>query len=134
MEDVVRVLETAAAFVPDASGSVPNTTNGAATNLMDAAAEPLARFPGFEDPFASNPFASSTSESSELHTPLSTGMPGVLQRSNCTHVLALMRDLCGPSIVRTLSIICIDLDLQLAWYAHQDHVSTDGHSCLSALM
>ncbi|CAL8470674.1 g10216 [Coccomyxa elongata] len=76
MEDVVRVLETAAAFVPDASGSVSNTTNRAATNLMDAAAEPLARFPGFEDPFASNPFASSTSESSELHTPLSTGMPG----------------------------------------------------------
>ncbi|BDA45744.1 probable receptor-like cytoplasmic kinase 185 at N-terminal half [Coccomyxa sp. Obi] len=76
MEDVVRVLETAAAFVSDASSSIPTAANGAATNLVDAAVEPLARFPGFEDPFASNPFASSTSESSELHTPLSTGMPG----------------------------------------------------------
>lgn len=76
MKDVVRVLETAAAFVPDASATGPSAANRTAANLMYAAAEPVGRLSAFEDPFASNPFATGTPEAAQMHSPLHTGPPG----------------------------------------------------------
>lgn len=80
MKDVVRVIEQAAAFIPDAPPADPTATS----SLMDAAVDPMVRS-SFQDPFASNPFTTSIMQAPELHTPLSTGMPGPVY---CCHKLS----------------------------------------------